>query len=1309
MSKKRKTFKILLWILIFLFFIASGAIFLLFHTEYWKSSVLSYLNKQVEKRYGLFCNSSRLRGSIFNNLHFEDFQLSTKSDVELFHSSDIDISYRLLSFWGKRPEIQSISIDSLSFSYPGSIDSLIEIFKNATNRSKSNSFNLRQIDIRNLSVFDSSSPEDVILSSDLIFGKMSLCLDSVNILVDSAYLKFENINEDVSLSNADLSLIGDSLIISGCSVENRSAAGNICGFLNLDSSHTGKFDIKFKNIVFAERFKNLDKIFDADDYVDLDGCLKSTKDKIKADFKYCGKLRSRNIANGHLLANIQNREFNVESFSLNSGEESIEGNINGNFDTGLLAVIELNKLNLNNWGIFNSNTRLTGSLSLNVNGVLNKPKKVIAYINMNDSGIDTLNFNNITGELIYEDGHIAISDTIFMALDKTVLKLTGEGDLKTNTIDAKGYFKFNDVNMLSSLLNIDTLNGAVEAFIEATGNIRNPDFRGWIKGTRFGVPQLSFDESIARFGMVNVGEKYFGDIFIESIDCKSTIIRNPIPLTSLIIHFEGDTAYVRSLRVSGKNLNIVVQGNIVKLKDFFFNKIKIALDGNVLMNLEPIHFSLEHDTLEFDEVDFSLNQGVVKASGRVVNRKLQLASLDFTNLNIDPLNALLRGSQEVSGILDGNVEYVSPNGSSSLKGKIDIKDISFIGQDFNNVHLEAIVKDNKLLINNFIIQDVDNGTASCEGYVSCCFPLDEDRPFINSNDTIDIQIEFNNFLFSTFNSFMFPKQEKHGKLSGSVSIQNCTGKPLLIYNLDVNVPVFDKLTGNKLTARGFYRDSKLMFNDLIFKDGDGIYKGYGYLPYDISIVPKKVSFERDSVMSMNFSGHTTTLPFLTNYIDDLDDARGEFNLALNLSGTPNKPVRSGNFSAKNGILDISTIENSVTGVEGSGVMNDNSMDIVSLTGFMIKPQPRTKFERAKDKLKSLSWGILFPPKLKEDKPNLSVTGIIDFTKFFHPSFDIQLAGEDLYIRTLLAEQEGIIDGVFTMTGRDSIQIEGDIDISEFIIRKEFIQTEQMLKEEKPGGVYTSMNIHASIPGNLYFRNSQLDGELEGEIWIIKNRDEPFRFSGDLDVRKGRFLYYGWEFMIERGSIVFDPTEFNPKLDIEAKVDLASYVYQDSKESQTDRKSEYATVRLSGDLEQPVLTFESENYTQSDILMFLTRAQGGVAQLLDQEKISSSALNVFGAYFERQVERNVSRIIGLDAFELRTKSNILYDLDPNQWSMILGQKVAPNVYVTYERNLSLIEPNQQVGIEYRLNRNMSIIGDVDQDGLINIKYKYKYHY
>ncbi|MFA6742708.1 MAG: translocation/assembly module TamB domain-containing protein, partial [Candidatus Neomarinimicrobiota bacterium] len=155
------------------------------------------------------------------------------------------------------------------------------------------------------------------------------------------------------------------------------------------------------------------------------------------------------------------------------------------------------------------------------------------------------------------------------------------------------------------------------------------------------------------------------------------------------------------------------------------------------------------------------------------------------------------------------------------------------------------------------------------------------------------------------------------------------------------------------------------------------------------------------------------------------------------------------------------------------------------------------------------------------------------------------------------------------------------------------------------------------------------------------------------------------------------------------------------------ESEIVTVHLTGYLDNPNLEFESVNYSQSDILMFLTRTQNVGSESFEQDQLSASAANVASMWFERQLERNVSRFSGLDDFELRTNGNLLSRRETDQWSVMLGRKIAPNLYVRYERTLST-EPNQQFGLEYRLNRNMSIGGDVDQDGY-SINYRYKYRY
>jgi len=555
---------------------------------------------------------------------------------------------------------------------------------------------------------------------------------------------------------------------------------------------------------------------------------------------------------------------------------------------------------------------------------------------------------------------------------------------------------------------------------------------------------------------------------------------------------------------------------------------------------------------------------------------------------------------------------------------------------------------------------------------------------------------------------MLPKRPKDGKLFGSLSIANTMNAPEFNYQLKIMDPVFDRILGNELQIKGEYRDQKLEFTNITFTDDNGIVNGSGYLPFTFAFIPGHRVFNKDSSMYMNFSVHTSALEFLSQYINSVESIEGVYDLAISISGTPNNPIRSGNIIAKDGIIRLKSLENPITGVMGSVILQDNIMEIVSFDGYMLRPVSRSRVDKFKRKLRAYTWDILFPSVISSNEPNVSIAGEIDFTKFFKPVFNVQINAKDLYMRTLLAEQEGLLDGVFTMTGGDTINIEGEVDINEFIIRRELQPSEPLIEESSVGRVHTNINFHAIIPGNLYFQNSQLDCELEGEMWIMKHGSDPYRFSGTLDIRRGKFFYYGWEFEIVRGSVIFDPTEFNPMLDIEAKVDLASYAQSDTTDTRSDEEDN-VLVRLSGDLQNPTLEFESGKYNESDILMFLTRTQLGEEDPFNQDRLSVDALNVFGMYFERQLEKSISRISGLDEFELRTRGNLLSNQQPDQWSFVMGQKITPNLYLKYERSLSLIEPNQQFGIEYRLSRNISITGDINQEGLLMINYLYKYRY
>jgi len=1301
----KKAIKVTLWIFILLFFVGSGAAFYVFHSKIWKDAFIDYLNNQLSASFNLELTIRELHGSPFGNLQFRHVHLVTDKQNDIAEIGEINLRYGILPFIFNKGEIKYLGIDSLQLSYPGSIDTLKKYLSGKTNTGSGREFNLQKFELTNLLLSDDKQN---LVRTDLIQGSCVISSDSISLFIDDASIGFDVINEELMFENASITLISDSVAIHGCHIENRSTKVGIAGYVLLDSIFVMDLICNVENVNFLERLPDQYRLFIDDDYLDIEGRITARNQLISTDFNFNGKFKDNLVTNGTLIGKFDNKDFNFSELSFRSGNQKMQSSISGNIDSGLSADIIIDRIDFSQWQLMKAHTQLNGLISLDVTGNILSPDSVFADVSLNDVHFDTLAVDSVKGKLAYAFGKLETIDTIRVQFEKTDLKLEGWCNLDSNSMSTRAYFYSEDIDALSDLSRISQLKGRLEGFLEATGNLRSPDLRGWLRGYDIGVSNLYFEDAIARFGLLNIQEKQFGDIYVEAINGTTSLFENPIPLASLIFRFEGDTSIVRSLRVIGEDMNIEVQGKIIEFSDFYFDKIDAYSQGNTLQNIDPIHFSWNADTISLDEVRFTLNEGLVIVSGESINKKIQSAVMNVSGLNIDPFNAYLKGSEGVAGILNGLVSYVDTSETPIVYSRMNVNNANLFGKQFNNVRFESRLIKNQIKLENILLEDNEKGYMNGYGTMNCHFPLTEGAAFIDSTDSLNLQLQFENFAFSTFRSFMLPKLPKDGKLFGSLSIANTMNAPRFNYQLKIMDPVLDRISGNELQIKGEYKDQKLEFTNIAFRDDKGVATGSGYLPFTFAFKPRHKVFNKDSSMYMNFSVHTSALEFLSLYINNVESIEGVYDLAMSISGTPNNPIRSGNIIAKDGIIRLRSLENPVTGVMGSVILQDNIMEIISFDGYMLKPASRSRVDKFKHKLRKYTWDILFPPVVSPDDPNVSITGDIDFTKFFKPVFNVQMNAKDLYMRTLLAEQEGLLDGAFTMTGGDTINIEGEIDINEFIIRNEFQPSEPLIEELSVGRVHTNINLHTIIPGNLYFRNSQLDCELEGEMWVIKNGPEPYRFSGTLDVRKGKFYYYGWEFEIVSGSVIFDPTEFNPILAIEATVDLGSSAQYDSLDTGSDE--EKVLVRLSGDLQNPILEFESGNFTESDIIRFLTtRTQLGEEDPLNQDRLSADAMNIFGMYFERQLEKSISRISGLDEFELRTRGNLLSNQQPDQWSFVLGQKIWPNLYLKYERALSLIQPNQQLGIEYRLSRNISLTGEVNQDGSYSINYFYKYRY
>ncbi|MCK4715535.1 MAG: hypothetical protein KAT54_01890, partial [Candidatus Marinimicrobia bacterium] len=535
---------------------------------------------------------------------------------------EINLHYGLLPFIFKKGEIKYLGIDSLQLSYPGSIDTLKKYLSGKTNTGSGREFNLQKIELTNLLLSDDKQN---LVRADLIQGSCGVSSDSISLFIDDANIGFDVIDEDFIFENASITLISDSLVIHDCHIENRSTKVAVAGYVILDSTFVMDLICNVENINFLERLPDQHQLFVDDDYLDIEGGITARNQLISTDFNFNGKFKDNLVTNGTLIGYFDNINFNFSEFSFRSGNQKMQSSISGNIESGLSADIIIDQIDFSQWQLVKAQTQLNGLISLNVTGNILSPDSVFADVSLNDVRFDTLAVDSVKGKLAYAFGKLEIIDTIRVQFEKTDLKLEGWCNLDSNSMNTRAYFYSEDIDALSDFSRISQLKGRLEGFLEATGNLRSPDIRGWLRGYDIGISDLYFEDAIARFGFLNIQEKQFGDIYVEAINGTTSLFEDPIPLASLIFRFEGDTSIVRSLRVVGKDMNIEVQGKIIEFSDFYFDKIDAYSQGNTLQNIDPIHFSWNADTISLDEVRFSLNEGTLIVSGESINKKIQSA------------------------------------------------------------------------------------------------------------------------------------------------------------------------------------------------------------------------------------------------------------------------------------------------------------------------------------------------------------------------------------------------------------------------------------------------------------------------------------------------------------------------------------------------------------------------------------------------------------------------------------------------------------------------------------------------------------
>jgi translocation and assembly module TamB len=212
---------------------------------------------------------------------------------------------------------------------------------------------------------------------------------------------------------------------------------------------------------------------------------------------------------------------------------------------------------------------------------------------------------------------------------------------------------------------------------------------------------------------------------------------------------------------------------------------------------------------------------------------------------------------------------------------------------------------------------------------------------------------------------------------------------------------------------------------------------------------------------------------------------------------------------------------------------------------------------------------------------------------------------------------------------------------------------------------SSMDIQVRIPNNLWVRHRNGNGELSGNLQVIKARGGNPTVKGLIETVRGWVGFQGRRFILSRGKIEFHGSEkINPSLDIVAEYRAGNYLIS-------------AVVK--GTAEKPALTLASDpQLDQADILsVLLFNKPISSLKQSEQASLQQNAISITSGFAAATIGQAVSKALGLQELGVD-----IGDVDFSGGQVRFGKYVGRNTYVSFSQEVSG-KHGREVAAEYQI--------------------------
>ena len=975
--------------------------------------------------------------------------------------------------------------------------------------------------------------------------------------------------------------------------------------------------------------------------------------------------------------NINNHQGNwkLESLSLFDGFSKLF--ITGGLDKNgrVHSQFTLDKLDISQWLKNVQKTDITGLATWDgelIGGAFNN---VSLSLEILETEIFPKKDISIHGTFTLQDSLLISEDPVNITVGNGSLIVSGQGDFNSQNMDIIVELTNADVSLINNFWPEAFESGIATGSMKITGLFNEPGVISDLTFLDFKYGDFTLNQLAMRAEFDNKENVSNGAL---SVTFGEGIWRNEkFENGTLDISMENNIIILENCHFQNGDDFLQISGSRLSPKQYWLDRVQMSMYGHYLVNTQPLKITLKDSTAEVHPFELHIDDGIMEgvlSIGKIVDGHVKMSNFDAEIISL----FIKDYRWKASGLVFGEAGFQIGNGKKYIDIDISLKKGKYLNEYFDQMNLSFFMK------NGFLHAD----EISMTGKNQSGFQMNGILPL---NREIDLRAPI--FLNTTFTSLNMGIVTKFipdcfdlgGQATGTIKMEGSSKKSPFEFEMHVNESRFEKIHIGNAYAKGHFDGARVTFDSLSTHTKVDHIIAEGSLPVNLNYGSTQLgAFFPNELFDFHSQGELKTMDFLSTYLSDVDSIRGNINLNLSLTGTEDRIIREGEFSISNGSIYTLLVKEPIINIVADGQIENNLLTIGSFYGS------------AKKQINGID---------NSSFTNVSVTGNMNFESFFEPQYDLNVRGSNVYFETLPYEIKGLGNVNVHVSGRDTISIAGTVEVLEGEIFQEFIFADiGEASPVLPDDILMDYKLNFPIRGEVLFQNSQIDALVTGELSLSQFAEYDIDFGGEVIVNEGSFFYYRDEFKGLKGQVLFDNKGFNPYLDLSA--------YRSIDDERID-------IHLGGLIDDIELSLESSSgYSESDILELLTWGKRFEDQAFTSTGFGNQAYSLLGSILEGQLEKNLKEMRGVsklgivDDIDISGAAGLINPGTEEDFEVTAKRKLTDktSLNLSYKRSFSLSNPNQsKVGVEHKLNRYFSVVGNMDEEGKFHLKYRYRYAY